>query len=452
MAEQSFESRHRPKIGIARAEPPEWLLDHTELNMHALGPGAELEAEWLTAGLELPDRPAMRKYRLERVRERLRSADCDAALLYDPVNIRYATDTTNMSLWTMHNAVRFAVVNTDGPVVVFEFSDGEFLDAHSEAVDEIRPAPSYTHFLAGPRAPEIAQRWAVEVADLVSEHARTSSRRLGGRLAVDRLDLGAARALESHGIELVAGEPLMETARTVKSADEIRAMRCAVHACEAAIGEMEAIFEPGVSELDLWAALWAGSLRRYGEWIETRLLSSGPRTNPWYQEASSRRVQAGELMGFDTDLVGAYGMCVDMSRTWLCGNDRPSASQHDTWSLAAEQIQRNTELFQAGTPFRELTEAAWYPDPDEYRHYTSLAHGVGLCDEYPSVTFRHKWDRVGYDGVLEPGMVVCVEAYVGPRSGGEGVKLEDQVLITATGNEVLTTLPLGLFGRSGVVG
>ena len=444
MALQEFERRHRPKIGVGRAEPPEWFLDHTDLNMHALGPGADLEAEWVAAGLQLPDRSALRRYRLERVREQLRGADCDAALLYDPVNIRYATDTTNMSLWTMHNAVRFAVVNTDGPVVVFEFSEGEFLDAHSEVVDEIRPALSYTHFLAGPRADEIAHLWAAEVAELVAAHARAPSRAEGPRLAVDRLDLGAARALESRGVVLVAGEPLMETARTVKSADEIRAMRCAVHACEAAIDEMAAIFEPGVSELDLWAALWAGCLRRYGEWIETRLLSSGPRTNPWYHEASSRRVQAGELMGFDTDLVGAYGICVDMSRTWLCGSGRPSAAQHDTWSLAAEQIQRNVELYQAGTTFRELTEASWYPDPDDYRHYTSLAHGVGLCDEYPSIMFRHKWDRVGYDGVLEPGMVVCVEAFVGPRSGGEGVKLEEQVLITETGNEVLTTLPLGL--------
>ena len=105
--------------------------------MHALGPG--LEAEWVAAGLRLPDRSAIRRYRLERVRSQLRAAGCDAALLYDPLNIRYATDTTNMSIWTMHNAVRYAFVATDGPVVLFEFSKGEFLDTHSEVVDEIRP-------------------------------------------------------------------------------------------------------------------------------------------------------------------------------------------------------------------------------------------------------------------------------------------------------------------------
>ena len=61
MALQGFDRRHKPKIGVGRAEPPEWLLDHTDLNMHALGPGAELEAEWAAAGLQLPDRSALRR-------------------------------------------------------------------------------------------------------------------------------------------------------------------------------------------------------------------------------------------------------------------------------------------------------------------------------------------------------------------------------------------------------
>lgn len=66
---------------------------------------------------------------------------------------------------------------------------------------------------------------------------------------------------------------------------------------------------------------------RVGEWIETRLLSSGPRCNPWYQECSGRVIQNGDLVGFDTDMIGAYGVCVDTSRTWLCGDKAPTAEQ-----------------------------------------------------------------------------------------------------------------------------
>ena len=407
--------------------------------MHALGPGPELEAEWIAAELRLPDRSAIRRYRLERVRAQLRAAGCDAALLYDPLNIRYATDTTNMSIWTMHNAVRYAFVATDGPVVLFEFSDGEFLDTHSEVVDEIRPGLSYLYFYAGNRAAEIADRWAAEIAELLAEHGRGDR-----RLAVDRLDLIGMRALEGRGVHLVDAAEPMEEARVVKSSDEIAAMRCAVHGCEAAIDEMRAAFEPAVTEMALWSVLQAGNFARYGEWIETRLLASGPRTNPWYQEASSRQVQAGELMGFDTDMICAYGACVDISRTWLCGGGRPTPDQHDVWSLAAEQIERNIELHQPGTSLREIVDRSWYPSLDDYNCYTVLSHGAGLCDEFPSVFTREHWGRRGYDATLQPGTVMCVEAFVGPRTGGEGVKLEEQILITETGNERLSSYPLGL--------
>ncbi len=430
--------RHFPKVRGGMSPPPR-LVEHTARNMHVLGPTPEVLAEWEGAGLVLPDLPSMRRYRLERVREQLRAANCDGAVLYDPLNVRYATDTTNMSLWTMHNAVRYAFVATDGPVIVFEFSDGEFLSAHSEVVDEIRPATSMHPFFAGNRIEEMCGRWANEIAALVDEHG-------GGtrRLAVDLLALDGIRALEAVGIEPVSGHPLMEDARLVKSEDEILALRCAVDACQRNIDDMRAIFAPGVTEVALWAKLQESNFLRFGEWIETRLLSSGARTNPWYQEASRKVVEAGELMAFDTDLVGPYGMCVDMSRTWLCGDGRPTPAQAHLFTLGNETIERNTELFRPGMTLREITDRLWYPPVEEYNGYTVLAHGVGLCDEYPSIFTREKWDAVGFDDVIEPGFVISVEAFVGRRSGGEGVKLEQQIVVRDSGPELLTDYPMEL--------
>jgi len=77
------------------------------------------------------------------------------------------------------------------------------------------------------------------------------------------------------------------------------------------------------------------------------------------------------------------------------------------------------------------------PPDDEYRHYCVQFHGVGQCDEYPEIQFPEAWDEWGYDAELEPGMVLTVESYVGPRTGGEGCKLEMQVLITEDGPERL---------------
>ena len=67
------------------------------------------------------------------------------------------------------------------------------------------------------------------------------------------------------------------------------------------MAEMLAAVEPGMTERDVWAMLHAGNIRRGGEWIETQILSSGPRTNPWMQEASARVIQAGEMLAYDTD-------------------------------------------------------------------------------------------------------------------------------------------------------
>ncbi|MEL6746839.1 MAG: M24 family metallopeptidase, partial [Pseudomonadota bacterium] len=82
--------------------------------------------------------------------------------------------------------------------------------------------------------------------------------------------------------------------------------------------------------------------------------------------------------------------------------------------------------------------------PEAYRaqRYGVMFHGVGLCDEYPSIRYPEDWEECGYDGVLEPGMVLCVEVYAGAVGGPYGVKLEDQVLVTETGYELLSHTPM----------
>ncbi len=432
-------ARHVPKIR-GGLPAPEWLLDHADRNMHVLGPRPETIAEWESAGLVLPDLPIMRRYRVDRIQAQLRHRELDAILLYDPVNIRYATDTTNMSLWTAHNAVRYALVPADGPLILYEFSKGEFLSAHSEVVDEIRPTISYMPFYVGDRTEEVAARWAGELVDAIDEVSRSGGR----RLAVDTLALEGVRALEALGVELIAGMQLMEDARVVKHPEEVNAMRCAVHSCQSAIDDMRAIFEPGVTELELWAELQRSNFLRFGEWIETRLLSSGLRTNPWYHEASSKVVEAGEIMGFDTDMIAAYGMCVDMSRSWICGGAKPTAAQLDVYARARDQIEANIPLFVPGMTYREITDKTTYPDPEVFNGYTVLAHGVGMADEYPSIFAREMWDETGFDGVIEAGNVISVEAFVGRKDGGEGVKLEQQMLVTEGGPELLTDYPLEL--------
>jgi Xaa-Pro aminopeptidase len=273
--------------------------------------------------------------------------------------------------------------------------------------------------------------------------------RAGGnrRLAVDKIMVHGLRALERAGFEVLEGEVLTERARAIKGPDEIAAMRCASHACEAAVAEMEAFARRaipggGVTEDDVWAELHAGNIRRGGEWIETRLLASGPRTNPWFQECGPRVIQGNEIVAFDTDLIGVYGICVDISRTWWIGDRPPSNAMVDAFSHAREHIDVNRAMLRPGVTIRELTHGGHRLDDRYWRQkYSCKMHGVGLCDEWPFVPYPDAWVDGAFEVALQPGMTLCVEALVSPEGGDFSIKLEDQVLITETGVETLTRYP-----------
>ncbi len=410
----------------------------------AMGPGEPALSEWADAGLELPNEAAMMRYRLDRTVNQVTDADVDGIILFDPMNVMYVTYSPNMQVWLLHNQARYAFVGADGTMILFDYPGCEFLSAHNPFVTEVRPARSFTYFLAGDRIGERAKGFAQEVADLARRHGAGHR-----RIAVDSSTTLGITALQDEGLTLVEGTRIMEEARKIKGPDEIRAIRCSVDATFTSCRKMFEAMHPGMTENQLWGVLWAEMLARHGEWMECRLLAAGDRTNPWFQECSAAVIGDGDVVAFDTDLVGAYGMMTDISRTWVAGDAPPTPEARHAHNLAVEQVTRNTDLFQPGTTFHDLVHRAWYPPVKEYRHYSVLAHGVGQCDEYPSIPFRESWDDSGYDGVLEPGMVVAVEAYVGARSGGQGVKLENQLLITESGHENLSpwTLDLERFER-----
>ena len=384
------------------------------------------------------DLTALRRYRLKRIREQLRQRSCGGALFHDPINIRYACDCTNMQVWILHNAARYCFVATEGPVVLFDFHNCEHLSADLELVDEVRPSVSWYYFGGGPRSEENAGRWAAEIADLLKTHGGGET-----RLAIDKVDPFGLRALERLGVVYVNGQEVAEQARSVKNQVEIDAMMEAIRACEKGMANMRRILEPGISENELWAELHRTNIAEGGEWIETRLLTSGSRTNPWFQECSDRKIENGDLVSFDTDLVGPNGYCCDISRSWLCGDGKPSDRQRRLYAAAVEQIDYNSGLLKPGVSFRELAEKSW-PIPQEFRpnRYSCILHGIGMCDEYPHMAHYDDYDRGGYDGMLLEGMMVCVESYIGEVDGPDGIKLEEQYLITDQGGRKLSSYPL----------
>ena len=401
-------------------------------NIHARQHGA---MEYTQPPVDLDE---VRRYRLARLREKLVQSDYAGILLFDPVNCRYACDATNMQIWTAHYETRSVFIATDGPMILFDYGNYPHVAEDIPTIDEYRVNTSFYYFAAGSRSQEKATEFGNVIADLVRTHGAGNS-----RLAVDRLSHLGCDALRSHGIVLHDGQAITETARAVKSAGELVLMQKSIDVCEIGVRRMREATQPGMTENALWAILHHANIELGGEWIETRLLSSGARTFPWFRESSMRKIEAGDMISLDTDLVGPYGYCADMSRSWICGDGKPSDEQKRIYALAFEQIQYNKSILKVGMSFREVAEKAWNI-PDEFvdHRYGVLIHGVGLADEYPSIRHIHNFDQNGYDGVLEENMTLCVESYIGSAKSGQGVKLEEQVLLGADGIRQLTSDPL----------
>lgn len=377
-----------------------------------------------------------RGYRKQRIVDGVNRLDCAAILLYDPINIRYAFDVSNMQLWATHNMFHYALVFADGYGIDFEYNGAEHLAKGLETIDEVRPGTSWFYMSAGSLLPERVEQWADEI---VSE---LKSRGGGNmRLAIDRCEPMGVIALQKRGVEIVEGQQITEIARSVKSADELELMQWTVRVCEAGMARMYEHSLPGKTEQEIWAELHYENIRSGGEWLETRLLAIGQHSNPWFQEASGFVGRMGDIIAFDTDMIGPYGYCADLSRTWTIGHTRMTNKQRELYSAALEQVNHNLSLLRAGLSFAEFNEKSWHI-PDKYvaNRYSCALHGVGMADEWPSVPLHPDFAKA-YEGHFHENEVVCVESLIGEDGGEFCIKLETQVVIRENGAERLDSFP-----------
>jgi len=377
----------------------------------------------------------LRLYRLNRVKKELAKRDIGACILFDPVNIRYALDTTNMSIYNMHNLTRYCFIPVNGPVILYEYFNCEHLAKHLTLIDEIRPGITWDYFSAGDQVEDQLNKWAGEIENLMNLHCGKNK-----RLAIDVGNGPGILALNKIGLEILEGKEILEQARKIKSKEEIQCMKASIEVCEKGVRLMRKELKAGMTENELWAILHKTNIENGGEWIETKLLSSGPRTNPWMQESSEKIIQPNEIVSFDTDMIGPYGYCADISRAFVEGH-KFNSEQKKIYQMAVEQIHYNAELIKPGLSFKEFIKKSWVlPEAYYGNRYSCMVHGIGLCDEWPMI--KYPTEITDEKGEFEKNMTITVESYVGEVGGKEGVKLEQQYLINENGLELLSRHPL----------
>ena len=381
----------------------------------------------------------MRKFRLQRIREQMENNNVGATILFDPINIRYATDARNMSLFTMHTLARFVFIPQSGPVILYDYPKSKHLSQDLCTIDEVREVVSWDFFSSGDKVEKNAKTWSQQVDDLMQSYSRDNK-----HLAIDICDPVGIQALQNnYSYILCNAQNLTERARSIKSLDELVCMQASIEVAEKGINLIHEKLEAGQTEEELWSYFHKVNIENGGEWFETRLFTSGPRTNPWFQECSNRAIEKGDLVAFDTDMVGPYGYCADISRTFV-EDGKLNVEQKKLHDLAVENIKYNEQLIKAGTMFREFAEKAWkLPDNCYDNHYPCQVHGIGMCDEWPFIAFPNKdYSNGDFNSVFEENMTITIESYIGEVGGREGVKLEDQYLVTKEGLKLLTNHPL----------
>lgn len=382
------------------------------------------------------DTRLLRQERLERLRAWMNDAGYGGVVLFDPYNQRYATGSRNMFGYFLRNSTRYFFIPAQGPIVLFEYPQSYHVSLPLETVDEARPSKLAWSSVSG-RDDETAGLFADEIIELLTTHGGGSM-----KIGLDRCGHLHALALERRGAEVKDCQAEILAVRAVKTPQEIRCLIESMSGAEAAVAAVREAIRPGVSENELFAVMYHEVIRQGGEFIETRLLSSGQRTNPWFNEASGRKVRPGELVALDTDTIGCYGYYSDFSRTFRCGPGRPTAYQRFIYSLAYEQIQHNISVIEPGIEFRAIAQRAWaIPERFVEQRYTSVMHGVGMHGETPFIAHAMDYQAYGRDGFIQPNMVISVESYIGEKGAGEGVKLEEEVLVTETGVELLSHFP-----------
>ncbi len=388
------------------------------------------------ASIETPaiDLSALRAYRLARLRAQLVEHDIAFCVLVNPVSLRYAVDLDEYQGFQSRIPSQYVFVPAEGPVIGHGISH-----RHYELIDDYRMPFRLNTFDGGLDLGDQARVFADSLKAFLSELGLAGG---GAKVAIEMLSPSITQAVLQVGVHAADADPLVERARSIKSDEEIQCMQHAIAVAEHGMNRMQSLLQAGVSEVELWSVLHQVNMAHKGCWFDGRMLASGPRTNPWLQEASDRRVEAGDLVAFDTDLIGPWGYMADISRTYHSGEAAPTSEQRRLYSLAYEQLHHDIALLLPGRTFAEYAEGAWeIPKEFAANRYGCIAHGVGMCDEFPTIGYPTDPGLGNVDGVFEPGMTICVESYIGAENGAEGVKLEQQLLITETGTELLSTFP-----------
>jgi Xaa-Pro aminopeptidase len=379
----------------------------------------------------------LREYRLGRARAALDASELGALLVFDMNNVRYLTS-THIGEWARDKLITFALLTRGAEPVIWDF--GSAAKHHRLYCPWLEPANSRAGLngLRGAVAPDagLFRRTALEIKSALDQAG------VGGEpLGVDMTELPMLFELQAAGIEVRDGQQVMLDARERKSRDEIMLLTIACSMVDGVYQRIAEALKPGVRENEI-VALATKTLYEFGsDDVEAINAISGERCSPHPHNFSDRLIRPGDQAFFD--IIQAYnGYRTCYYRTFNVGRATPA--QRDAYTRAREWMDAAIEMVKPGVSTDQI--ARLWPRAEEFGFEDEMeafglqfGHGLGLgLHERPIIS---RLNSLEHPVEIKEGMVFALETYCPASDGFSAARIEEEVVVTAEGAQVITLYP-----------
>jgi Xaa-Pro aminopeptidase len=380
------------------------------------------------------DLDRLRRERLARAKERLAQSELGALLCFDMANIRYIT-ATHIGTWAIDKLIRFCLLPRGDDPIMWDFgSAARHHKLYSPWLGEERSRAGISTLRGSVegRAEAVAAKIRVEL-----EERELQNEPLG----VDVVELPVLRALEDEGIRVVDCQALMQDVRMVKTEDEITLLTTACAMVDAAYEELFRAMRPGMRENECVALVNRVLYELGSEHVEGVNAISGERCSPHPHVFTDRMLRPGDPAYFD--ILHAYnGYRTCYYRTFAVGS--ASRAQVDAYRRCRDYLDEAIALIRPGVTTADVVsiwpEAEEFGFPDEEAAFAlQYGHGVGLSIwEKPIFSRLVSFD---YPETIQEGMVFALETFWPASDGWSAARIEEQLVVTGDGCEVITRFP-----------
>ena len=387
---------------------------------------------------ERVDFARLRDYRLGRAKASLDASECGAFLLFDFYNIRYTTQTwIGGALGDKMSRYALLTRSEDAPYLWDFGSAVRHHQLYSNWLPDDNCRPGMLG-LRGGVAPSVGlMETAVREIKGLLEDAGVADLPVG----MDIVEPPFLFEMQRQGLKVVDCQQLMLDARQIKSSDEIMLLSQAAAMVDGVYQDIAEILKPGIRENQIVAHASKRLYEMGSDQVEAINAISGERCNPHPHNFTDRLIRPGDQAFFD--IIHSYnGYRTCYYRTFGVGSSTPS--QRDAYTKAREWMDASIEMIKPGVTTDQV--AAVWPKAEEFGFDNELAafglqfgHGLGLgLHERPIIS---RLNSMKEPVELQEGMVFALETYCPATDGSSAARIEEEVVVTANGPQVLTLFP-----------